>query len=181
MAHDYTPPTYGIIETPLGNLLIWCNGEGPEGIHLGYRTEADFNVRYMDRVLGDKSTLTEWVTLHRVDYHAHDHVVIKAGQVVTRSDSSVLFRGLGYQGKDWWPSNHSPAATKFRETVEPVVIAWLETDEGEAIVRAGTLATLGNDANRLEEAIATLAADLKVKRAALRKVVKRLDKIEQSS
>ncbi len=158
-AMTYEKTTYGRLPTPWGDLLVWCNGHDDEhGYTVGLRTEWEHN-RHGQQPEGGWDGMPETITIHRVAYGVNAFMTIADDGTVESNDRSPLTRANGTAANSW-PLASSPAVTKFWELVGPAVGAWAHTDKGRKILRARAYASVHNDLEYVEAAIAEAEAKL---------------------
>lgn len=167
----YGGSDYYRMQTPYGDLIAWSFGRDDEAglTSVGFRTEHEHNRYDHQAPHGGWDGVAHDVTLHRVTYTAHDMArVDDAGHVASFSDASPLMRSDAPVGKTW-PSSWSPAVTKWRETMTPVVEAFLASETGQTMLAQGHREANARAVTEAVERVDKARAELAEAEAALAK------------
>lgn len=174
-----TEPTYRFphaeVETPLGTVRVWSTGaehvgvSGPDTYTDGFRTSA-ITIR------GVPYTLR--LDLHPAAYHV-EHAEGRAWEADSadaypypfdsqRTSGGGYYLGAVYMTRtDTYKDASEAAERKALDVIVPAVNAFLETDEGRAMVAAGKAEHHAQAVKRITDRIAELEAELEAERAKL--------------
>jgi hypothetical protein len=165
---------YWRFSTPAGDMIAWSNGTRDDGrTHVGIRTEHEHNRwEHYAPSNGGWEGVASSATFSRVAYHVHEHYAY-ATKLGTRSLEPIgtgnpLRRAEAFSLEDGTPS----AVRAFRDVVEPALLDFLATDEGQQMIREGEEERRANRRAELELKATELSTELRAIRAELRKLGK---------
>lgn len=153
-----------VMETKIGNVLIWCNGEDSDGRNV-YGTATRSGI-------GDPVEADEFVTVNRVECTVHEFFTVKNGDIalIDRFSTTTLRRCDTLQ-----PPSDS-ANTKAQKILMQALEDFLTTPEGENFTLTGNRIAANNAAVRAQEDLIQAQRKLEAADAAMAAAQKRVDR-----
>ena len=151
MSRKFMSTTYVRIPTAQGDLLGWCTRPDDDGrAVIGLRTEGGHNRWEHHKPAGGWDGMPESVTLHQVAYRVHGFVAVGRDGTVTPRPSypgdSPITRAEACSIDGGSTAAQRAAWALLTEAVTDFV----QTEEGEALIRQGIEAQRNNRAREIE-------------------------------
>jgi hypothetical protein len=139
-----TPFPEKLVETPFGTLKMWATSDR----HVGFATSGNLNVPKVEGEADKVIVINKVEYTFRVDFHPADDEQVTKRPEYQRIPSGSAWQTTHYEGinmrrRDWmtvaksYPSN--AAYQKMTKVLLPFLIAFIESPEGQEVVRAAAM------------------------------------------